>query len=392
MANSSGVVRAGTEPIGRTGSFTVTPEAKLEWPGGSLLLSLFVGSRRMGRSYGFEHDGHLYQAPVGYYANRGVFDLAPGYERDKKPDFTRPIGLECLSCHATRTELEPGQLNRYRAIVHGIGCERCHGDASEHDGLIRPSKLAPRLRDSVCEQCHLAGSVRLERAGKRMRDFRPGQDVGQYIEVFVGATPAGVRVNGHSEALAASRCKQASGDRLWCGTCHDPHRITDFNAVCQTCHSKPHRTGDCTGCHMPKARANDGGHAVFTDHSIGGKRDAGSALRSYFGRKPLPRDLGLAYVELATRSRDATLIEKAWPLLRGAPQRGDPPLLNALAAILAADGRREQAAAALRMSIEADPVQPDALRRLSALVESPAEARSLRSKAERILPARLPSR
>jgi hypothetical protein len=387
MANSSGTVRPGAEPFGHSGGFTVTPEATLQWSGGSLRLTFFVGSRRMGRSYGFERDGRLYQAPIGYYANRGQFDLAPGYERDSRPDFSRPITAECLFCHATRVMLEPGQINRYRDISHGIGCERCHGTSDDHRALINPSKLPSRLRDSVCEQCHLAGIVRIERAGAQVRDFRPGQDLAAYVEVFVGAAPGEIRVNGHSEALAASRCKQASGDRLWCGTCHNPHRVVDFNAACRNCHVRPHRTGDCAGCHMVKGRASDGGHTVFTDHSMGAVRDAGAKLRSYFGRNPAPRDLGLAYVRLAARDRDASLIEKAWPLLRNASQAKDPALLNAIAGILVADGRRAQAEDFLRRSIEADPAQPDALRRLASLVESPAEARSLRSRAEQVLPA-----
>ena len=32
-------------------------------------------------------------------------------------------------------------------------------------------------------------------------------------------------VTGHVEKLAASMCKQKSGDRMWCGSCHDPHQL-----------------------------------------------------------------------------------------------------------------------------------------------------------------------
>ena len=89
------------------------------WPGGKVDLTFFIGSRRMGRSFAFEYKQHLYQAPVGYYANRHAWDLAPGYERDSAPDLTRPITPDCLYCHATRATLESGTLNRYREIVHG---------------------------------------------------------------------------------------------------------------------------------------------------------------------------------------------------------------------------------------------------------------------------------
>ena len=109
----------------------------------------------------FPYLDHLYQAPVGFYTTRNAWDFAPGYERDVAPDFTRPITRECLFCHTTSAKLAPASVNRYTEITHGIQCERCHGDVTSHDKLVNPAKLAPRLRDSVCEQCHLAGQVRL---------------------------------------------------------------------------------------------------------------------------------------------------------------------------------------------------------------------------------------
>jgi len=386
MANSSGIVQPGQERPGRVGQIRITPDARLEWPGHTLQLSLFIGSRRMGRSFAFSRQGHLYQAPVGFYANRQSWDFAPGYEHDRKPDFTRPITAECLFCHSTEATPEAGQVNRYSTIAHGIGCARCHGTGESHDALIRPRKLPPRLRDSVCEQCHLSGTVRLAKADKLVSQFKPGQNLADYIEVFTGDVSQGVRVNGHSDSLAASRCKQASGDKLWCGACHNPHQATNYNAVCQSCHQQPHNKGDCTSCHMKKARASDGGHTVFTDHSIALHPAAPTPLRSYFGRTPSPRDLGLAYVQLAARHRDATYVEKAWPLLRAASQSNDPPLLNAIAAILTAEGQIDKAIAAYRLSLRQDPAQPETLNRLAALLGRTPEAQQLRLKATQLLP------
>ena len=101
MANTSGPVRAADEFAGKVGrQFTITPRLQLLWPGGRADLTFFIGSRRMGRSFGYLYKGHLYQAPVGYYANRRSWDLAPGYEHDSHPDLTRPITSECLFCHA----------------------------------------------------------------------------------------------------------------------------------------------------------------------------------------------------------------------------------------------------------------------------------------------------
>jgi tetratricopeptide (TPR) repeat protein len=136
---------------------------------------------------------------------------------------------------------------------------------------------------------------------------------------------------------------------------------------------------------MPKAKAYDGGHTVFTDHSIS---THAPRKPSYFGRQPSPRNLGLAYVKLATEQRNPEYLEKAWPLLReaAAGQPRDPALYYAIANLLSAAGRKQQAIEYYRRSLAQDPLQPDALRKLAALVEPAAEARELREKALRILP------
>jgi tetratricopeptide (TPR) repeat protein len=219
-----------------------------------------------------------------------------------------------------------------------------------------------------------------------MADFAPGADLADYVEVFTGDTK-GVGVNSHAAALAASRCKEASGDRLWCGTCHNPHqRTASYAAVCRDCHSNPHDDGDCVTCHMPKARAYDGGHTVFTDHSISSRSPLG--LSSYFGRKPSARNLGLLYVRLAGTRRDADYLEKAWPLLREAAASlpRDPTLYYEIGNVLAAAGHKQQAIESYRSALVQDPVQPQALLKLAALLGPTAEARELRDRAARMLP------
>jgi tetratricopeptide (TPR) repeat protein len=340
----------------------------------------------MGRSYAFQYRQHLYQAPVGYYANRKAWDLAPGYERDPAPDLSRPITPDCLYCHATSVRTEPGTLNMYREIVHGIQCARCHGESTDHAKLVNPRKLHSRRRDSICEQCHLSGEVRLVQPGKKMEDFVPGADLSDTIEVFT-ASSRGVAVNGHADAFAVSHCKQASGEKLWCGTCHNPHRPPqNYAAVCRTCHTAPHDSSDCVPCHMPKAKAYDGGHAVFTDHSI--STHAPRQLSSYFGRQPSPRNLGLAYVRLASSRKEPEYLEKAWPLLRGAAasRQHDPLLYYEIANLLAASGRKQDAVEYYRIALEQDPLQPDALLKLAALLGRSAEARELREKASTMVP------
>ena len=427
MANSSGVVQAAAELPGnfehaasrtRYRIARIADKIELGWPGGRVTLDFFIGSRRMGRSYAFSEDGYLYQAPVGYYATRRAWDMAPGYESDARPDLDRPITSDCLFCHAGGARVSRGTLNRVEnlAELHGVTCERCHGAGAEHAarpgaGSIRnPRKLRASARDAVCEQCHLAGAVRLSLPGADPAKFQPGEELSDYVEVFVSSdAPRGVRVNGHAEALAASKCRQSAPEKLWCGTCHSPHRAAaGFRDKCLECHrsaqcpSPSRDEGDCTRCHMPKATAYDGGHTVFTDHSIPRRprnptrRDnAPTALLPYY-RRALPetvarRNLGLAYAELGVQFRRSALLEKAWPLLRSAAESEprDPALYTRMASLLQADGRADQAIELYRRSLALDPNQNSALMNLAGLLEARGErgqAAELRRRAAVLLP------
>ena len=103
-----------------------------------------------------------------------------------------PAYASCLHCHVSEmpTPLE-GAENRYRTplITHfGITCESCHGPGSAHvngGAIVNPAKLAPERRDAVCMQCHMEGKTAIERAGKRVYNFRPGDDLSDYIRYYV---------------------------------------------------------------------------------------------------------------------------------------------------------------------------------------------------------------
>jgi len=430
MALSSGITDPIQEPAGefldkssRT-RFEIRRDAgalELIWPGHKQSLDFYIGSRRMGRSYGFIEDGYLYQAPVGYYALRRVWGMAPGYEHDSTPDLNRPITAECLFCHSSGMTPARGTLNRFQDLsqLHGITCERCHGEGAEHaahpraDNIVNPAGLTGSKRDSVCEQCHLSGKVRLLLAGRKLSDFRPGEELATYLAVFTAASAGSVGVNSHAEALARSRCKQASGERLWCGTCHDPHgaAATDYNRVCTTCHEPRQcpaarvsaetsaKKGDCIECHMPKSRPVDGGHTVFTDHSI--PRLAGKPqqqrvtdLQPYFAasrQSSSARNLGLAYAEAGLHLDRGDWLQKAWPMLRQAAieGRGDPALYAEVARFLNAAGKRDEAIRYYRLSLESNGLQFDSLVNLARLLEQKgekAEAATLRVRATQACP------
>ena len=157
-----------------------------------------------------------------------------------------------------------------------------------------------------------------------------------------------LRVTSHVENLAQSACKRASGDKMWCGSCHDPHtppdpaeKVAYFRSKCLSCHqtqdcraAKEARlaNGDsCTQCHMPRGPANDIQHVVFTDHSIRRKpagpgaapaSDSAAELVPYSSYTATTRDLALAYAVVALRDHNTADRERAFPLLKQAADQG----------------------------------------------------------------------
>jgi hypothetical protein len=306
-------------------------------------LSYYIGSGVAGRSFAYARDGFLFEAPVTWYAQTGSWDVSPGYESDSASRWSRPIEPSCLFCHASQTRWREGTVNAYADPAfdqNGVACERCHGPGSLHiEGkakMVNPAKLAPAQRDAICAQCHLTGQSRVDRAGRQLTDYRPGGVLSDFVAYFVSTGEGGFQANSHVEQLAKSACKRSAGDRLWCGTCHDPHtepapaeRAAWFRAKCLTCHETAQcsRGFDCAGCHMPKSRAIDAGHGVFTDHSVprvpGRARAQAAAswnLRGFSEADTGDRELGLAYAEVGVRTGDRRQQAEAIRLLRAATQ------------------------------------------------------------------------
>jgi hypothetical protein len=319
-------------------------------------LAYFVGSGAAARSYLIAVDDFLYEAPATYYSRTGAWAPSPGYDRYSYPFLTRAIAPGCLQCHATGVQPLAGTQNGYQSppfLEAGVGCERCHGPGAAHAAsgkradIVNPAALPPEQRDSVCAQCHLSGEIRIDRAGKSMTEFIAGDKLSTYTTAFVRTASPGIKVTSHVEDLAQSACSRASGGRLWCGSCHDPHVVPPqtekaawFRSKCQNCHAPAvcKRGDNCISCHMPGTPVTDADHVVYTDHSIPrralirNRKPAADAPLAAFGATNAgtnagtaasPRDLGLAYAVVALRDQSAIYGVRAFDLLREA-ERQDP--------------------------------------------------------------------
>ena len=343
---------------------------------GERRLDYFIGSGAAGRSFLYSQDGFLFEAPVTWYTKSGKWEMSPGYERDSVSRWNRAVEPSCLACHASQTRWRESSQNAYAVPPfeqNGVSCERCHGPASLHiEGkgkLVNPAKLEPARRDSVCSQCHLSGESRVERAGRKLADYRPGDLLSDFAAYFVAADSAGLQVNSHVEKLSKSACKRLSGDRMWCGTCHDPHRVPAaaeraafFRARCLTCHetSDCERGFDCVSCHMPKSPAADAGHGVFTDHSIPRvpaqpqtKTAPSWQLRGFSTADAGDRELGIAYAEVGVRTGNRQQQAEAIRLLTAAPQ--DAEVEVRLGDLEERAGAPDRALALYRSALRKDP-------------------------------------
>lgn len=367
-------------------------------------LLYFIGSNRVGRSYLFQTDGFLFETPINWYAQKQIWDMAPAYQDAREMPLNLPAVSDCLTCHASgMRQLAENTENRYGTppLLHGgITCQRCHGDDVSHANgkgrSVNPVDLPPERRDSVCMQCHLEGTVAIPLRGEHLKDFRPGADIENYMRYFV--LQAGTRqpeTLSQVEALARSVCKQKSGDKMSCMSCHDPHstpsaaeRVAFYRGKCLTCHGeafgeKHHANQpDCMSCHMPFKMGTTVAHTQATDHRIlripptqlqfeeASQRPETPKLVPFPDTpetRNSPRELALAWQSLAESGMTDAEREATRLLRKEAARSDDPDLLAALAYLEQKSGDQKEAEELYERSLRKDPFRADAAMNLGVI-------------------------
>ncbi len=367
-------------------------------------LLYYIGQGRRGRTYLFSDDGFIFESPVNWYTDRHMWDMAPAYGNAHEIPMTLPALTSCLDCHVSG--IQPpinGTENRYKMPVFayaGVTCERCHGPGAAHatgGPVVNPARIAADRRDQVCMQCHLEGNAAIERAGKHLYEYRPGDDLSDYIRyyIMVDSRSPNLRAASQFEALAQSTCKKKSGDAMSCTSCHDPHRsipaqerVSFYREKCLACHgaaleAKHHvDQPDCTSCHMPAALSSDVAHTEVTDHRIPRRPSSGRKLENA-GPPVSPRlvlfpnskdtehdvrDLALAWQSIVNSGMTSEQSQTEKLLRRAAAQfPNDPAVLSALGYVEQNRGANDRARELYRRALALEPNLIDAATNLGVL-------------------------
>jgi tetratricopeptide (TPR) repeat protein len=370
---------------------------------GERQLLYYIGSGHRGRTYLFEQNGQWFELPINHYTRKDSWAMAPAFDDASSMPAPLPVDPNCLHCHATDVQANlPEARSRFVTVPFrqgGIGCSSCHGDPAQHlaakgrGPIVNPAKLSVSRRDSSCIQCHLEGSAVVYRPGKSLAQFKAGDDLADFAVYFVRTHEAGDgrRATSQYEALLRSACKRASGDKLTCTTCHDPHfdpspaeRVKYFRSRCLACHTSPAMAThhpeqqDCAKCHMISRNTTDISHEQVTDHDIEARPSTGASahfieassdeLVPVGGVPAGEREYGLAYMQEALQG-DRHAAELSIKLLAKAAANGasDPELNTRLGYLQQINNEPDKARASYMAALSANPYEPSALANLAVL-------------------------
>lgn len=237
-----------------------------------------VGSGRKGQTYLYWNNNYLYQLPVSYFTALNTWCNSPGYPPGIIK-FNRNINARCLECHGTYASIsslhDTVTFNKTQ-IIYGIGCERCHGAASQHVAyekahpkdtsgmfILHIGRLARQQKLDLCALCHSGVRTSIKPAftygaGDKLDDFLKSDTQADSHSML--------DVHGNQYGLQeSSKCFRIS--EMDCSSCHNTH-LTErndkalFSARCATCHNDIQHSfatstnakaikANCIDCHMP---------------------------------------------------------------------------------------------------------------------------------------------
>lgn len=271
-------------------------------------IAYVIGAGQNGIGYLTREGNRLFEAPLSYYDRLHSWGLSPGYSRIDF-GFLRPAQTECVTCHSGRARPLTAHGNSYQDPPFeqlAVGCENCHGPGSLHVAerskgepvhgpvdltIVNPADLSRTLANNICMICHQSGDARVLVPGKTYSDFRPGKPLNQTLAIlavpFTSASPPSDPLLQQYEQMILSKCYRASGGRMSCITCHDPHVEPSaaaapayFRQKCLSCHTEQSCTvplaarraqsppDNCIGCHMPPQNLKEISHSALTNHRI----------------------------------------------------------------------------------------------------------------------------
>jgi hypothetical protein len=267
-----------------------------------------IGAGLEGIGYLVRQGNYLVEAPLSYYTRTHTWELSPGYE-NVDFGFDRVAPAACLACHSGLPQPVPGRPGLYEdpPIKRlAIGCERCHGPGQLHveermkgeplkgpidRSIVNPADLSGWLANNICMSCHESGDAQVLLPGKTYLDFRPGEPLDRTVAIFaVPFTPQSPPLTPLLQQyvqMVLSKCYIATGGKLECITCHDPHfeptaaqAPAYYRQKCVACHSLQSCTSpmaarmatsppdNCIACHMPRQKLQTISHAALTNHRI----------------------------------------------------------------------------------------------------------------------------
>lgn len=170
---------------------------------------------------------------------------------------TTPYTYACYKCHTTGpSQSKTPAFDPFPGIEgswaeYGVGCEGCHGPASNHIGNPMGVK-PPKEGYETCNNCHARDRTE---SNKRV-EWLP--------TTYQGISTGFIRHREQGDMMFASKHHLGG---MTCATCHDPHKGVYYelgglkaSASCENCHANKsipgHTSATCLDCHMPNAARN----------------------------------------------------------------------------------------------------------------------------------------